>query len=160
MWRTIQCIKRFPGVRFNADFSHYYCGQEMVYGDFQAKLDFLEPLFQRIGFIHGRIAAPGFMQAPIQSLDTRPEHALGADYLEHFKEMWTRAMSGFRSNAGPGDVLIFSPELLRPEIYYARVFPDEHGRLREECDRYEQALFYAELARACFEGLEQECPIP
>jgi len=150
MWRTVQITKRFPEIRFNGDFSHLYCGQEMVYGDFSAKLDFLQPVFDRIGFMHGRIAAPGFMQAPIEDLVSTPRAALGADYLDHFKTMWTRAMAGFLRHADKGDVLIFAPELLRPDIYYARVFADAYGQQREECDRYAQALLYQDLARDCF----------
>ena len=68
MWRTVQLTRRFPEVRFNLDLSHYYCGQEMVYGDWATKLDFLQPIFDRTRFIHGRIAAPGWMQAPIEAI--------------------------------------------------------------------------------------------
>lgn len=150
MWRTVELTQRFPDIRFNADFSHYYCGQEMVYGDFEAKLDFMAPIFERVGFIHGRIAAPGYMQAPIESADARPRMAVGADYLAHFKEMWRRAMVGFKTNASTGDILIFAPELLRSDIYYARVFPDNTGQLREESDRYYEALEYAKIARRIF----------
>jgi len=151
MWRTVELTKRIPEVRFNADFSHYYCGQEMVYGDFEAKLDFMQPIFDRVGFMHGRIAAPGYMQAPIQNSLDRPLMAVGEpNYLEHFKEMWRRAMAGFKQNAGPGDTLIFTPELLSPSIYYARVFPDADGTLTEESDRYAQALLHRDIARECF----------
>ena len=152
MWRTVRMTERFPGIRFNGDFSHLYCGQEMVYGDFEAKLDFLQPVFDRIAFLHGRIAAPGYMQAPIEDADQRPRHAIeGArDYLADFKTLWTRAMAGFKRHAGPGDVLIFAPELLRPAIYYARVFPAPSGELREETDRYAEALLYQKIARQCF----------
>jgi hypothetical protein len=31
LWRTVQIAKRFPEVRFNGDFSHYYCGQELIH---------------------------------------------------------------------------------------------------------------------------------
>lgn len=150
MWRTVQWTKTFPEIRFNADFSHLYCGQEMVYGDFQAKLDFLAPVFERVGFVHGRIAAPGYMQAPIESGNARPHMAVGVNYLSHFEEMWQRAFTGFKNNASPGDVLIFAPELLQPEIYYARLFPDATGDLQEESDRYAQALLYAKIARDLF----------
>ena len=92
------------------------------------------------------------MQAPIESIDAKPRMAVGVDYLAHFKEIWRRAMRGFQANAGPGDVLVFAPELLRSDIYYARVFPDADGRLREESDRYREALLYAELARRLFAG--------
>lgn len=155
MWRTAEMTKRFPELLFNGDFSHYYCGQEMVYGDFEAKLDFLQPVFDRVGFMRGRIAAPGYMQAPIETTDSRPEMAVpGArDYLADFKHIWARAMTGFKKNAGPGSVLIFAPELLRPDIYYARVFPNGRATLAEESDRYEQALLYQELAKSIFEGV-------
>ncbi|MEI8341165.1 MAG: hypothetical protein WCH43_06465, partial [Verrucomicrobiota bacterium] len=93
LWRTVQITKKFPEVRFNGDFSHYYCGQELVYGGMEMKLAFMEPIFERIGFIHGRIASPGCMQVPIdEDISARPPQAHGLiDYLEHFKEMWTRA---------------------------------------------------------------------
>lgn len=156
MWRTVQLTKRFPEIRFNGDFSHYYCGQEMVYGDFEAKLDFLAPVLQRTGFLHGRIAAPGFMQAPIEAIDATPRMAAGCDYLQHFKKLWSRAMAGFQANAGPGDVLVFAPELLRPAIYYARLFPDSSGRLMEESDRYHEALLYIQIARQLFPNAQPD----
>ncbi len=152
MWRTVQLTKRFPEIRFNGDFSHYYCGQEMAYGDWSEKLAFLEPVFARVGFVHGRIASSGCMQAPIdQDLTARPVQAHGAhNYLDHFRELWTRAMLGFLRAALPGDVLVFAPELLPGTYYYARKFPNAAGQLEEESDRYAQALLYKDLARACF----------
>jgi hypothetical protein len=72
------------------------------------------------------------------------------DYLEHFKEMWIRAMLGFLRAAGPGDELIFAPELLAGTHYYARLFPVASGGLIEESDRYAQALLYRRLAFKCF----------
>jgi hypothetical protein len=152
LWRTVQLTKKFPEIRFNGDFSHYYCGQDLVSGDWSSKLAFMEPIFERVGFIHGRIASPGCMQVPIDTdLASRPLQAHGAaDYLDHFKELWTRAMLGFLRTALPGDVLIFAPELLGRNHYYARLFPDASGQLTEESDRYAQALLYKDLARACF----------
>jgi hypothetical protein len=152
MWRTVQLTKRFPEIRFNGDFSHYYCGQELVYGDWDWKVNFLEPVFQRTGFLHGRIASPGCMQVPIGTdLGARPLHAHGvANYLDHFRQLWTRAMLGFLSHAKRGDLLIFAPELLAGTYYYARKFPNAASKLEEETDRYAQALLYKDLARACF----------
>ncbi len=152
MWRTVQITKQFPEVRFNGDFSHYYCGQEMVYGGIDLKLAFMAPIFERVGFLHGRIASPGNMQMPIgKDLRSRPREASGEiDYLADFRSIWTLAMSGFLRAAGPGDVLIFAPELLSGTYYYARLFDSPEGRLTEECDRYAQALLYRDLARACF----------
>lgn len=150
MWRSVQLTKAFPDIRFNADFSHWYCGQEMVYGDFEAKLDFLQPVFDRVGFMHARIAAPGMIQAPIESVAHPPRFAAGTNYLGHFKQMWTRAMAGFRANAAPGDVLVFAPELLTSSIYYAQLAPDASGNLCEKSDRYHEALLYLEIARDCW----------
>ena len=152
LWRTVQITRKFPQVIFNGDFSHYYCGQEMPYIDFNMKLEFMEPILARTGFLHGRIASPGSMQVPIEAdWNKRPLQAHGlANYLEHFKEMWTRSMQGFLRNATPGDVLIFAPELLSGTYYYARLFPDASGKLVEETDRYAQALLYKDLAKACF----------
>ncbi|WP_404423163.1 hypothetical protein [Nibricoccus sp. IMCC34717] len=151
MWRTVELAKRCPFIRFNGDFSHYYCGQEMPYGDFDAKVRFLGPVFDRVGFMHGRIANPGCMQAPVgPDLRQRPEAARGArDYLVDFRTLWTHAMAGFQRNARAGDVLIFAPELLSGEYYYARVFQRE-GQWVEESDRYAQALLYRDLARECW----------
>jgi hypothetical protein len=152
LWRTVQITRRFPEVRFNGDFSHYYCGQELVYGDWEAKLAFMQPIFSRIGYLHGRIASPGCIQVPIDAdLQARPPQAHGAaNYLDDFKELWTCAMLGFLRSAQPGDILIFAPELLRGTHYYARLFPDNTGQLVEESDRYAQALLYKDLAQACF----------
>jgi hypothetical protein len=152
LWRTVQIAKHFPEVRFNADFSHYYCGLDMVYGDWSLKMAFMEPIFSRIAFMHGRIASPGCMQVPIErDFTARPRQAHGkADYLMHFKDLWTRAMSGFLGSAQPGDFLIFAPEILPPKTYYARMFPNQYGQLVEETDRYAQALLYRDLARVCF----------
>jgi hypothetical protein len=152
LWRTVQITRRFPEVRFNGDFSHYYCGQELVYGDWNTKLAFMDPIFERIGFMHGRIASSGWIQAPIDSdLNSRPRQADGvANYLDHFKDLWTRAMYGFLRTADRGDVLIFAPEILARTYYYARTFPDAGGNLVEESDRYNQARTYGRLAIACF----------
>jgi hypothetical protein len=153
LWRTVNLTKRFPEILFNGDFSHYYCGQEMPYGDWKSKIEFMQPIFDRIAFMHGRIASSGCMQVPIDpDIKARPKQAHGkANYLDHFRELWTRAMLGFLRRAQPGNVLIFAPEILSGIVYYARMFPDAFGQLTEESDRYEQALLLKNLALDCFE---------
>ncbi len=151
LWRTVRIARKFPEVRFNGDFSHYYTGQEMVYGGMEKKLDFMKPILERIGFLHGRISSPGCMQVPVDAGAARPQQAHGAiNYLEHYRDLWTRAMQGFLRAATPGEYLIFAPELLSGTHYYARMFPDAQGRLVEETDRYQQALIYQPIARECF----------
>lgn len=152
LWRTVRIARKFPELCFNGDFSHYYCGQELVYGNWDEKVAFMEPIFDRTGFLHGRIASPGCMQVPIgPDPASRPLQAHGrADYLAHFRELWTRAMIGFLRHAVPGDILIFAPELLSGSSYYARLFPNSCGQLVEESDRYAQALLLRSIARSCF----------
>lgn len=157
IWRTVQLTKRFPEIRFNADFSHYYCGQEMPYGDWNSKLEFMKPVFERVGFVHGRVASSGCMQVPVTSdITQRHKSAHGlANYQDHFQQLWSCAVRGFLRTAKPGDVLIFAPELLDHRYDYARLIPNEQSHWVEESDRYAQALLYQRWIRQIF---QQEAP--
>lgn len=137
MWRTVGFVRRFPEVRFNGDFSHWYTGQEMVYGGFAKKLRFIEPVIERVRFVHGRIGNPGSIQVAVD-YDESPE----PEYVTHFRELWTAC---FRAGAD-----IFTPELLAPDIYYARTFRDAAGKPVEESDRWEQSLVLRRIAEECF----------
>jgi hypothetical protein len=148
MWRTVQLTKKFPEIRFNGDFSHWYTGHEMVYGDIEAKWDFLAPVFDRVRFIHGRIGNPGCMQVDIGVGTNRT-------YVEHFKEMWTRSFVGFLRSAKAGDFICFTPELLGAEIYYARTFKNASGAMVEEGDRWQQALLYRDIAHECWKAAQE-----
>ena len=122
------------------------------------KMKFMSPIFDRVGFMHGRIASPGHMQMPVDDASTRPAAASGVtDYFTDFRTMWTRAMHGFLDHAKAGDVLVFVPELLSGTYYYARMFPDTAGKLVEETDRYQQALLYQRIARDCFAKARRGC---
>jgi sugar phosphate isomerase/epimerase len=153
IWRTVQFALRFPGLRFNGDFSHWYTGQEMVYGDFDRKLKFIAPVFERVRFLHGRIGNPGCIQVDLGDGD--PQHH---PYIAHFKQLWTAAFAGFLATAKPTDFICFTPELLHPEIYYARVFPNGHGQLVEESDRWQQSLLLARIAEDCFADALNHAP--
>ncbi|MEK7415839.1 MAG: hypothetical protein AAB263_21240 [Planctomycetota bacterium] len=142
-WRTVQLVKRHPDLRFNADFSHWYTGLEMVYGDFNAKLDFLQPVFDRVKFFHGRIGHSGAMQAPWDDPGM-------ARSIPHFQEMWTRAMAGFRRHAAPGEILPFMCELLGEHINYQPRLPIGDGGWIEGGDRWAEALKMADFARTCW----------
>jgi sugar phosphate isomerase/epimerase len=145
MWRTVKFVEAFPDLRFNGDFSHWYTGQEMVYGGFDKKLAFIRPVLERVRFLHGRIGNPGCMQVNIGdgNSDSRP-------YVAHFRELWRACFRGFLGSAQPGDTICFTPELLAPEIYYARTFPDTSGVLREESSRWGQSLVLKRIAEECF----------
>ena len=155
MWRTVKLTERFPEIRFNGDFSHYYTGQEMVYGGIEMKLDFLEPVFDRVKFIHGRIGNPCCMQVTIGDGKGRPHQASGdIDFLEDHKKIWSRAFAGFLRNAEQGESLIFCPEILSGQYYYAREFPGPDGMLQEESDRYREALVYRDIALEVFRKMQ------
>jgi sugar phosphate isomerase/epimerase len=144
-WRTVQFLKRFPELRFNGDFSHWYTGLEMVYGGFENKLEFIRPVLERVRFIHGRIGNPGSMQVDIGEGDTERH-----PYVAHFRALWTEAFRGFLGRASPGDFILFVPELLSPRIYYARLLRSAGGELVEESDRWEQSLALCRIATECF----------
>ena len=150
IWRTVQFVKRYPEIRINGDFSHWYTGQELVYGGFENKFNFLAPVLERVRFLHGRIGNPGSIQ-----VDIGYGKVEGQPFVGHFRRLWIAAMQGFLKTAVPGDYLTFSPELLAPGIYYARLVRDAAGKLHEECDRWLQSLVLCRIAKECFEKASQ-----
>ncbi|MEN3323143.1 hypothetical protein VP395_05355 [Mariniflexile soesokkakense] len=149
LFRTVELIKRFPEVRFNGDFSHWYTGQEMVYGGIENKWDFIQPVFDRVRFLHGRIGNPGCIQVDV--IDSK-----NISYVEHFKNMWTRSFIGFLKSAKPGDYICFTVELLKAEIFYARTLVSSDGSEQEEGDRWQQALLYKEIIQQCWEDAKRQ----
>lgn len=139
-WRTVKFLAQFPELEFNGDFSHWYTGTEMVYGGFENKMEFFRPVLGRIGFLHGRIGNPGCMQVDVGdgSGEARP-------FVAHFRALWTASFHGYLSRKPLCDRICFTPELLGPEFYYARLFDG-----REETDRWEQSLVLVRIARECF----------
>jgi len=149
MQRTVQFIARFPSLRFNGDFSHWYTGSEMVYGGFENKLAFIQPVLDRARFIHGRMGNPGSMQVAIVPDDPAP-------HVAHFRTLWTRCFQAFLRDPAPQQPFItFTPELLAPDIFYARTF-----HAAEESDRWQQSLLLAQVARECFSAAERESRTP
>lgn len=148
LFRTVELTKRFPEVRFNGDFSHWYTGQEMVYGGIENKLEFIQPVFDRVRFMHGRIGNPGCIQVDVKDKN--------ADYVQHFKEMWKRSFLGFLKSAKPGDYICFTVELLKAEIFYERTVLNADGTEQEEGDRWQQALLYKEIIEECWEAAQKE----
>jgi len=145
MWRTVQFVRRFPELRFNGDFSHWYTGQEMVYGGFENKLKFIRPVLDRVRFIHGRIGNPGCIQVDIGDGNENSH-----PYVGHFRALWTAAFRGFLSSAQAGDYFLFVPELLSSRIYYARLLNKDGSAAAEECDRWTQSLVLRRIAEECF----------
>ena len=140
-WRTVNFVRRFPELRFNGDFSNWYTGLEFVYGDFEEKLGFIQPVMERTEFIHGRIGNPCVMQVDVGTF----ENALRLPYVQHFRTMWTQVFTAFIRNHPADGVFRFSPELLSARIFFAR---EINGK--EESDRWEQSLVLTRIARDCF----------
>ena len=147
--RTVDLVKRNPRLCLNADYSHWYTGLEMPYAGVEKVAGFLEPVFGRVGFLHGRIGNGCSMQV---NAGRDLEHALTLPHVQHFVLLWTRTAAAFKANAKPGDVLPFAPELLARRAFYARVFPGPNGQLREETDRWQQALLLSDLFEHAFEA--------
>jgi hypothetical protein len=152
-WRTLKLIEWFPELRFNADLSHWYTGLSLTYGDFAGKLERMQPLFERIGYLHGRIGNQCSVQVPIGLGDRDEPH------LSDFRLMWSRCFAGFLRTARAGEVVIFAPELLanvlrtpNGPIYmdYAQLERDASGAFVERSDRWDQALKLCAIARDCF----------
>lgn len=145
MQRTVQFVARFPELRFNGDFSHWYTGSEMVYGGFENKLAYIQPVIERVRFVHGRIGNPGCMQVAITADDPAP-------YVAHFRMLWKQCFAAYLRDPAPQQPFIaFTPELLAPEIYYARTFGGA-----EESDRWQQSLLLMQIANECFADAEKK----
>lgn len=142
-WRTVHLVRRHPDLRFNGDFSHWYTGQEMPYGDFEERLDFLMPVFERTRFFHGRIGNSGCIQVALQD----PSAPVA---VQHFRAMWTRCLQAFRAQACPGAWIAFAPELLDPVYHYARCRPTVDGGWSEEGDRWQDALELIRIITECW----------
>lgn len=145
-WRTVQFVKRYPDLRFTGDFSHWYTGLEMTYGDFDERLAFLAPVFERIRFLHGRIGDPGCIQIDVGDGDVAAHPSVA-----HFEAFWTAAFRGFLQHAAPDEHVVFAPELLPAAINYARTVPAPDGSRVEEGDRWQQSAVLSAIARRCYE---------
>ena len=146
-WRTVQLVNRFPAIRFNLDLSHWFTGQEMPYGDLDARIAFLKPVLTRTTFIHGRIGDRCCMQVPVEEAMVKS--------IPAFRRIWTNVMLEFISSGQDAATdLWFCPELLGTVYDYARQLRDGAGELHEETDRWEEAAALVAIARQCFDDAQ------
>lgn len=146
-WRTVEIVRRHPDIRFNADFSHWYTGSEMIYGDFEDKLARLQPVFDRVRFIHARVGNSCTMQVPLQDPSVEVS-------LEHFAEMWRRSFIGAIESTDTEE-LVFAPELLPPSINYARLQKSSDGTWIESGDRWKDAIHLVSIAKRILDKVKR-----
>jgi hypothetical protein len=142
LYRTTRLIRRFPQIRFNGDFSHYYCSNEAPYRGYEAFRAQLMPVLERVRFFHGRVSNGQQIQV---SIHARANQA----HVDNFVDMWQLAMRHWLQNAQPGEVLPFVPELGPPSSGYA-IVDDDGSTERELSDRWQESLDLRELAFRAF----------
>ncbi|MGI9170052.1 MAG: hypothetical protein ACR2FH_07760, partial [Caulobacteraceae bacterium] len=143
--RTLDLVARFPELRFNGDFGHWYIGHELTYGDMDMKFEAMAPVFERTRFMHLRVSSNAFGQ--LTASDPAEER-----HLAFYRRMWTASFEGFLRGAGPGDYFAVHPKLLPAREFYPKMVPGPDGTLREESDRWTEAAFLIQVARECFEA--------
>jgi hypothetical protein len=141
--RTLDLVERFPELRFNGDFGHWYIGHELTYGDMEMKFEKMRPVFERTRFMHLRVSSNAFGQL------TASDPA-EVRHLDYYRRMWTASFEGFLRSAAPGDYFAVHPELLPARAFYPKMLPGPDGEMREESDRWTESAFLIEVARDCF----------
>jgi sugar phosphate isomerase/epimerase len=140
IWRMGQAIARRPEIRFNGDFSHVYCGQEMGYRGFEATREFLRPVIDRTRFIHGRVSDGQVMQCDI-------DDPIKSVHVDNFRWLWREAMAGWLRQGAPGGTFWFTPELGPASSGYSITYPNANGERVELGDRWSQTLRLARIGR-------------
>lgn len=141
--RTLDLVERFPELRFNGDFGHWYIGHELTYGDMDMKFEKMRPVFERTRFMHLRVSSNAFGQ--LTASDPAEER-----HLDYYRRMWTASFEGFLHSAAPGDYFAVHPELLPARAFYPKMVLGPDGEMREESDRWTESAFLIEVARQCF----------
>jgi hypothetical protein len=103
-------------------------------------------VLDRVRCLQLRFGTGGCMQVPVD-----PVRDADATWLRHWEEILTRVFTTFRRVMPAGSVLPVAPELLPAANGYAREIPGPDGLLREESDRWQQALILTRLASAWWE---------
>lgn len=145
--RTADYVRRIPGLRLTADFSHYVLAGEMLRIPGEAE-ELFRLLLSRADCLHGRVSNGEQIQVGCFSAEEQP-------MLDHYGRWWALAMRGWldrhaneAGNSG-GRAFLFIPELGPPP--YA--ITTEDGR--ELNDRWRQSLALAAYARRLWDGALQ-----
>lgn len=130
--QTYRLLERLPKeIRITADLSHFFVVGEFYGWESEQLPERLAPVLERVSSIHGRISNGEQVQVDVGDGSGRLPQV--------YVEIWAQAMRAWLRDAGPGDVLPFTPELGPPA--YAIVDPSG----REISDRWEQSLVMKRL---------------
>lgn len=144
VWRTTQAIRRRSALRFNGDFSHYYCGQEMGYRGFEHTRCELAPILDRVSCLHGRVSDGQCMQVSVLDPHYRA-------HVENFRWLWREVFGRWRRQAAPGTAFPFIPELGPPSAGYAITVRNAAGEREELTDRWAETLALKAMAEDLFQ---------
>ncbi|MFB9328895.1 sugar phosphate isomerase/epimerase family protein [Paenibacillus aurantiacus] len=141
--RTAEYVRRIPGLRLTADFSHYILAGEMLRIPEEAQTLF-RLLLSRADCVHGRVSNGEQIQVGCFAAEEHP-------MLAHYGRWWESAMRGWleRGMDGDGRAFLFVPELGPPP--YA--ITNEDGI--ELNDRWRQSLALADYARRLWDRVLQ-----
>ncbi len=137
IYRTISLAKLYPEIRFVADFSHWYTGL-LLGQNFEKKVSFMDPVFERCDVIHGRVANDGCIQPPLN--DVR----INAFY--HFKTLWKSVLDKSSSETN----IPFVIELLGHELGYDPGVRQASGIMVDSTDRWKDALKLKDMVTEWF----------
>lgn len=140
LWRTVRLAQRHPELRFNLDFSHWYVAGELTYGDYDERIRFVDPVFDRTDMLHARVADPGCIQTPLTRHDDR-------SFVDHFRSVWTTVIDRFRGREQHPQSFLAIVELVPSIAHYARTQLGQPAR--ELVDRWDQALITRDLVAEC-----------
>ncbi|MFC4099013.1 sugar phosphate isomerase/epimerase family protein [Paenibacillus xanthanilyticus] len=151
--RTTEYVRRIPGLRLTADFSHYVLAGEMLRIPEEAEGLFRE-LLSRADCLHGRVSNGEQIQVGCLGGEEHP-------MLAHYGRWWELAMRGWlerhanrdRDGGASGEALLFIPELGPPP--YAITTEAPGGRGLELNDRWQQSLALAGYARRLWDSVLQ-----
>ncbi len=136
---VLEMIKAYPGLRFNADFSHYITAYRWCETFNDKTLQHIMPILERVCYIHLRLSNSEHIQ--LSSAKTVE--------VNLYRFLLQTTFQLFRNNASAGDVLIVTPELLPRFTGYAEVDRTETGHV-ENSNRYNQCLELQSFAKECF----------
>lgn len=140
--RTVEYLHLLPNMRLTIDLSHYILAGEMFSGsedriDMDPLVDtYFDALLQRSYCIHMRVSNGQQIQVDIG--DDKQSQLL----IEKYIGWWQRAVSYWRGEAKPGDILPFVSEL--GPANYAITRSGINGR-SEISDRWKQSLLLKEI---------------